>query len=232
MSTVQKQNRKKFADWVKNNFNKDDINTWLFSDEKLFDIDSAYNSQNDRIWAVSRPQADVGGRVKRKRKFPTIVMVWMGTCNKGLTPLVILDKGTVNHERYIKEVLPVALRFGNKMFGDDWHFQQDGATAHTRNLSQKWCHDNFPSFIPKDRWPANSPDLNPLEYSIWNELVETMDWSQIQTKVALIQELKRAVKRMRPETVFSKVVDVFRIDCTDCWWTTATIFVERNREFW
>ena len=49
---------------------------------------------------------------------PNKVMVWLGACSKGLTPLVILDKGTVNHERYIKEVLPVAFRYGNKVFGN------------------------------------------------------------------------------------------------------------------
>ena len=30
----------------------------LFSDEKLFDIDGVYNSQNDRIWAVNPSTTD------------------------------------------------------------------------------------------------------------------------------------------------------------------------------
>ena len=36
-------------------------------------------------------------------------MVWMSACSKGVTPLVILDKDTINHERYINEVLPYLL---------------------------------------------------------------------------------------------------------------------------
>ena len=48
----------------------------LFSDEKLFDIDGIYNSQNDRIWAISRVEADKRGGVKQKRKFSRKAVVW------------------------------------------------------------------------------------------------------------------------------------------------------------
>ena len=57
-------------------------------------------------------------------------MVWLGVCSAGLTKIVILDKGTVNHERYIREVLLIALKCGNEMMGNDWMFQQDGAGPH------------------------------------------------------------------------------------------------------
>ena len=42
-------------------------------------------------------------------------------------------------------------------------FQQDGAPAHTSKHAQDWCLQNLPSFINKDDWLANSPDLNPME---------------------------------------------------------------------
>ena len=87
-------------------------------------------------------------------------------------------------------MLPVALKYGNEMFGDDWTFQQDGATSHMHHLTQQWCHDNFPSFIDKNHRPPNSPDLNPLDYSIWDELVHQMKWNKIKSKLTLIQELK------------------------------------------
>ena len=145
-----KAKRIKFANWIRHNFRKEKTLKILFSDEKMFDLDGMYNAQNDRIWAVNRVEADKKGGVKQKRKFPQKVMVWLGACSKGLTPLVILDKGKVNHERYIKEVLSVAFRYGNKVFGNDWTFQQDGATPHTHHLSQEWCEENFPSFIDKD----------------------------------------------------------------------------------
>ena len=47
LSDDQKIKRKKFANWVRNNFRKEETMTILFSDEKIFDIDGIYNSQND-----------------------------------------------------------------------------------------------------------------------------------------------------------------------------------------
>lgn len=201
LSNAHKAKRIKFGNWARNHYRKSDTMRILFSDEKMFDLNGAYNSQNDRIWAVNRVEASKKGGIKRNVKFPQKVMVWLGACSKGVTPLVILDKGTVDHERYIKKVLPVALKYGNKMFGDQWTFQQDGAKAHTHHLSQQWCRDNFPDFIVAGRWPPNSPDLNPLDYSVWEELVQAMTWRRVKSKSSLISEIKRGVKRMRQEVI-------------------------------
>ena len=79
---------------------------FLFSVEKMFDIDGVYNSQNERIWAPSHADADAKGGIKQIQKFSKKVMVWLGACSKGVSPLVIFEEGTVDHERYIQEVLP------------------------------------------------------------------------------------------------------------------------------
>ena len=105
----------------------------------MFDIDGIYNSQNDRIWAVDPAEADAKGGIQPKRKFPQKVMVWLGVCSKGVSPLVIFEKGTLDHARYIEEVLPVALKYGNKVLGNEWIFQQDGARPHTHVKPQQWC---------------------------------------------------------------------------------------------
>ena len=39
---------------------------------------------------------------------------------------------------YIKEVLPVALKYENHVFRNDWAFQQDGARPPIHHLTQKW----------------------------------------------------------------------------------------------
>ena len=103
----------------------------IFSDEKMFDIDGIYNAQNDRICAVDRAEADKKVGTKQIRKFPQKVMVFLGVCSKGVSPLVIFDNGTLNYEVYIQNVFSVALNYGNQIFGDNWTFQQDGATPHT-----------------------------------------------------------------------------------------------------
>ena len=62
--------------------------------------------------------------------------------------------------------------------------------------------DNFPAFIDKDHWPPNSPDLNPLDYCIWDEFVKVINWNKVTSKTTLIQELKKTVKKIRKDIVF------------------------------
>ena len=60
---------------------------------------------------------------------------------------------------------------------------------------QDWCCQHCPSFIDKDTWPANSLDLNPLDYGIWDEFAQTINWKKVTSKSSLIAELKRGVKK-------------------------------------
>lgn len=202
LTDAHKAKRKRFANWIRTNFRKEQTLKILFSDEKYFDIDGVYNVQNDRVWAASRSDANRMGGIVEKRKFPQKVMVWLGACSKGISPLVIFKDGTMDHARYIREVLPVALKYGNDVLGNDWIFQQDGAKPHTHHLSQQWCESHFPAFFDKDRWPPNSPYLNPLDYCLCDELAQAIDWDGVSSKETLIDELKRATKNVRPEVAF------------------------------
>ena len=76
----------------------------LFSDEKMFDINGIRNFQNDQIWTVNRSAADTKGGLRQKRRFPQKVMVLLGVCSKGVSSLVIFEDGTMDHDRYIKEM--------------------------------------------------------------------------------------------------------------------------------
>uniref|UniRef100_A0A915EID7 Tc1-like transposase DDE domain-containing protein n=1 Tax=Ditylenchus dipsaci TaxID=166011 RepID=A0A915EID7_9BILA len=46
----------------------------------------------------------------------------------------------------------------------------DSAPAHKARETQAWCRNNLPEFIDVKQWPPYSPDLNPLDYSIWGIL--------------------------------------------------------------
>ena len=60
----------------------------------------------------------------------------------------------------------------------------------------------YPCFIDKDHWPPNSPDLNPLDYCIGDEFARAINWDLVTSKTALINELKRGVKKIRSKVVF------------------------------
>ena len=63
-----KAQRKHFANWARKKFRKEDTMRILFFDEKMFDLDGIYNSQNDRIWAVNREEANRrGGKISKER---------------------------------------------------------------------------------------------------------------------------------------------------------------------
>ena len=146
LTDFEKSKRMKFANWLRHNFRKENTLRILFSDEKMFDLDGMYNAQNHRIWTVNREEADKRGGVQQTRKFPQKVMVWLGVCSKELTPLIILDEGTMDHRRDIDEILPVALKYGNEGFGDNWTFDRGWCQATYACLNSRMVPDEFSIF--------------------------------------------------------------------------------------
>ncbi|CAK1582034.1 unnamed protein product [Parnassius mnemosyne] len=53
-----------------------------------------------------------------------------------------------------------------------WVFQQDLAPAHRAKSTQDWLAARETDFIRHEDWPSSSPDLNPLDYKIWQQLEE------------------------------------------------------------
>ena len=136
---------------------------------------------------------------------------------------MIFESDTIDHDRYIKEVLPVTLKYGNDMFGDDWTFQQDGTKAHIHEKSQECCVRNFHPFIDKDYWPPNSPDLNPMDYCDWKEIAQVIKWNAVTSKKTLIVTLKRVVKKISS----LKVACLGPIDYIEC--TTTKEIILNNK---
>jgi len=142
----------------------------VWSDEKLFGVDAVWNRQNDRVIAPNIQAANERGRIVHKSNFCKSVMVWGGITANGKTPLIFIDEGVkINAEIYKKKVLEdVLVPWAGRHFGNRrWVLQQDGAPAHTANSVQTWCQRNLSAFIPKQMWPPSSPDLNPMDFSVW-----------------------------------------------------------------
>jgi hypothetical protein len=79
----------------------------------------------------------------------------------GLGPLVILH-GNIKAEGYKNVLTHCVLSTVEDQFGDDsslyWH---DSAPCHKSRSVREWFVDNN---FPEMDWPAQSPDLNPIEH--------------------------------------------------------------------
>ena len=204
----------------KNSFWEDDTMRIVFSDKKTFDLDGIYSCQNDRIWTVHREETNRRGRKEQLGKLAEKVKVWLAVCSEGVPLLILFEKGTLDHHRYIKEVLSVALRYGSGKVENNWTFQQDNRPPHTHQETQEWCYQYLTSFIDKDTCPANSPNLNPRDYCIWDESAQAIKWDKVISKSSLISELKCDVKKNR--------LDVIREGCSV--WTNRLYRMTQNDE--
>ena len=90
LTEEHKNKRKKFVNWLAHNFRKEDIM------RRRKNILSRRYVQLPKSTST-RDEADEKGGIKEKEKFPGKVMVWLGVCSKGVTPLVIFDRETVDY---------------------------------------------------------------------------------------------------------------------------------------
>lgn len=163
-----------------------------FSDEKLFTIAAPSNSQNDRLYVHSgvKKREVSGARLLRTRSnFSKSVMVSVAVSVLGCTSIHFLEPGVkINGDYYRQTVLQkMLLPEIQRVSGGYFVFQQDSAPAHRAAATVELLKRDTPDFISPDLWPPNSPDLNPVDYSVWGILQERV----YSTRIADLEELKR-----------------------------------------
>jgi transposase len=190
--------RKSCCQWIRKNISRYKLERMMFTDEKIFTKNGHFNPKNDVVWADDRSDANERGGLHPTEKYPVCIMVAVGATWYGLTrPYFFLNGERLNGQAYRDQLLPFYKEEGDRLFGhQNWGFQQDGASSHTDNKAQKWCKNNFKFFISKEKWPPNSPELNPLDYSIWDNISSNMEYRKIKTINDLRREVEKAIKKI------------------------------------
>ena len=104
------------------------------------------------------------------------------------SPVLFDDSYWLNATRYINIMTSTIIPRMRKVAGKKFVFQQDGAPTHTANKMQAFLKINI-DFWPKLMWPPQSPNLNPLDYSVW----WWVESSARKTRLQNIEELKACI---------------------------------------
>ncbi len=170
---LNNRQRQKHLAWAKDkkDWTATEWSKVMFSDESKFCI--SFGNQGPRVWR-KRAEAQNPRCLRSSVKFPQSVMVWGAMSSAGVGPLCFL-RSKVNTAVYQEVSEHFMLPAADQLYGDaDFIFQQDLAPAHSAKATSTWFKDHG---IPVLNWPANSPDLNPIE-NLWGIVKRKMRYAR------------------------------------------------------
>ena len=112
-------------------------------------------------------------------------MIWGGISLREKSPMVIVD-GNLNAQRYIDQILDQIVHPIAERYGPQFVLMDDKARPHRANVANDFLHAEGISRM--DPWPANSPDLNPIE-QLWDQMGREVN-ARVQP-VDTLQDLQR-----------------------------------------
>ncbi|VDO97709.1 unnamed protein product [Heligmosomoides polygyrus] len=128
-------------------------------------------------------------------------MVWGGVTYSKKTPLVFVEAGVKINAAVYKDVLENVLK---------------PRTTHKAKVVQDWCAEQLLGLITHDEWPSSSPDLNPMDYSVW----AVLEKKACSTRQPNLNSLEEALLKSRNE-----IDEPYLL-------ATCEAFVERLKAVW
>ncbi len=128
-------------------------------------------------------------------KFPQSGMIWAAMSSAGFGPLCFL-KSTVNAAIYQEILEHFVFPSADQLYGDaDFIFQLNLAAAHTDKGTKGWFNAHGVTVLD---WPANSPDLNPIE-NLWGIVKRKMRYARPNNADDLNTAIKATRASITPE---------------------------------
>ena len=140
-------------------------------------------------------------------KFAQSLMIY-GAIGFNYKSKLVFIEDTVDSKQYQENVIK------SEMFDDmngykgrgQWIFMQDGARCHTSNDTKQWLGSRC-NFI--DKWPANSPDLNPIE-NLWGCMKKAVSLINPQSKGDLKAIIQEVWDNIEMETINSLIQSFYQ----------------------
>ena len=158
------------------------------------------------------------------------VLVWNGIIGDNKTRLIVVN-GNNNAQTYINDFRAVEALPFIQFHGPNVTFVPDNARPHSAAKSKQFWATNNVNVLD---WPANSPDLNPIE-QVWDELGGRVQRNHaIHTVNDLVAALQDESANL-PAPFIQHYLNSMRCRITVCtkWWTyeTLTHFIESSVPF-
>ena len=139
------------------------------------------------------------------------VMVWVGITLTNKTHLIQIN-GNLNSNRYVAEILRLRVVPYATGIGNGFILMDDNACPHRGRVVTEFLAG---AAIERMVWPANSPDLNPIEH-LWDQLKRSVyrritEYSTLADLAQLLQEEWTAIPQWR----VSRLVNTMRRRCLE-----------------
>jgi transposase len=99
-------------------------------------------------------------------------MIWGAFVNTTKLNLVFMELGKRTGPDFVEQVYEGSIQpfLTSDMCSDDMTLMEDGAPVHGCKVAKEWRENHG---VSKIKWPANSPDMNPIE-NVWRRMKKSI----------------------------------------------------------